>query len=49
LRNAYRIFVGETGRDYFGYIIKIDLKEMGCEAVDWFHLAQDKDQWRAAI
>jgi hypothetical protein len=25
--------------------IKIDLKEIGCEGVDWIHLAQDKDKW----
>jgi hypothetical protein len=25
--------------------IKIDLKEMGWEGVNWIHLAQDIDQW----
>jgi hypothetical protein len=25
----------------------MDLKEVGFEAVDWTHLAQDIDRWRA--
>jgi hypothetical protein len=25
--------------------IKVDLKEIGCECVDWIHLIQDRDQW----
>jgi hypothetical protein len=29
--------------------IKIDLKEMECEGVDWFHLIQDRVQWRALV
>jgi len=24
----------------------MDLKETGCEGVDWIHLDQDKVQWR---
>jgi hypothetical protein len=27
--------------------IKMDLKEIGCEDVDWIYLAQDRGQWRA--
>jgi hypothetical protein len=23
----------------------MDLREIGCEGVDWIHLAQDRDQW----
>jgi hypothetical protein len=26
----------------------MDLKEIRCECVDWFHLAQDRDQWRGS-
>jgi len=26
--------------------IKMDLREIGWEFVDWFHVAQDWDQWR---
>jgi hypothetical protein len=29
--------------------IKMDLEEIGCEVVDWIHLAQDRDQWRALV
>jgi hypothetical protein len=29
--------------------IKMDVKEIGWEVVDWMHLAQDSDQWRAAM
>jgi hypothetical protein len=25
------------------------LKEIGCEGVDWIHLAQDKDKWWAFV
>jgi hypothetical protein len=26
-----------------------DLREIGWEVVDWIHLAQDRDQWRALL
>jgi hypothetical protein len=29
--------------------IKIDLREIGWDGVDWFDLAQDRDQWRALV
>jgi hypothetical protein len=29
--------------------IKIDLREIGWIVVDWIHLAQDRDQWRALV
>jgi hypothetical protein len=29
--------------------IKIDLREMGWDGVDWIDLAQDRDQWRAVV
>jgi len=25
--------------------IQIDLKEMGCDSVDWIYLTEDRDQW----
>jgi hypothetical protein len=29
--------------------IRSDLREIGCRVVDWIHVAQDKDQWRALV
>jgi hypothetical protein len=29
--------------------IGMDLSEMGLEGVDWIHMAQDTDQWRAVV
>jgi hypothetical protein len=29
--------------------IRMDLREVGCEAVDWIHLARDRDHWWALV
>jgi hypothetical protein len=29
--------------------IKMDLKEIGWDGVDWIEMAQDRDQWRAPV
>jgi len=29
--------------------IRMDLKEIGWEGVDWINLAQDRDQWRSLV
>jgi hypothetical protein len=29
--------------------IKMDLKEIGWDGVDWIELAQGRDQWRALV
>jgi hypothetical protein len=29
--------------------IKMDLKEVGCEVIDWIKLAQDREKWRALV
>jgi hypothetical protein len=29
--------------------IKINLKQMGWDVMDWIHLVQDRDQWRALV
>jgi len=29
--------------------IRMDLREIVCEGVDWMYLTQDKDQWRALV
>jgi hypothetical protein len=49
-RNAYRILVGEPerkralGRCRWVDNIKIDLREIGWDGMDWIDLAQDRDQ-----
>jgi hypothetical protein len=54
-RNAYRILMGKPegrrplGRPRRRWVdnIKMDLREMGWNVVDWVDLAQNRDQWRA--
>ena len=29
--------------------IKMDLQEVGCETMNWFELAQDRDTWPALV
>jgi hypothetical protein len=29
--------------------IKIDLKEMRCEGMDWIDVAEDRDRWQALV
>jgi hypothetical protein len=29
--------------------IRMDLRETEWQGVDWMHLAQDRDQWRAVV
>jgi hypothetical protein len=56
-RNAYRILVGKpTGKRPLGGprrmwvdSIKIALREIGWDGIDWMDLAQDRDQWRALV
>jgi hypothetical protein len=56
-RNAYRILVGKPeGKRPLGRprrmlvsIIKMDIRELGWDGVDWIDMAQDRDQWRALV
>jgi hypothetical protein len=56
-RNAYRILVGQPegkrplGRPRRRWVdnIKLDLREIGWDVVDWMDMAQDRDQWRALV
>jgi hypothetical protein len=56
-RNAYRILVGKPegkrslGRPRRRWVdnIKMDLREIGWNGMDWIGLAQDRDQWRALV
>jgi len=57
MRNAYKILVRKSKRkrllrrrrhrqeDY----IRMSLREIGKEGVDWIHLGQDRDQWQAVV
>jgi hypothetical protein len=57
VRGAYNILVGRPeGRRPLGRPrrrwednIKIYLREIGFGDVDWIHLAQDRDRWRALV
>jgi hypothetical protein len=56
-RNAYRILVGKPeGKRRLGMPrrrwvdnIKMDLREIGWDGVDWIHMAQDRGQWKALV
>jgi hypothetical protein len=56
-RNAYRILVGKpegkrplarSKRRLVGNI-KMDLREIEWDGVDWIAMAHDRDQWRALV
>jgi hypothetical protein len=57
VRGAYNILVGRSeGRRPLGRPrrkwednIKMDLREIVFRDMDWIHLAQDKDRWRALV
>jgi hypothetical protein len=56
-RNAYRILVGKSegkrplGRQRRRWVdnIKMDLRGIGWDGVDWIDTARDSDQWRARV
>jgi hypothetical protein len=56
-RNAYRILVGNPEgkrplrrrRCRWVDNIKIDIREIGWDGIDWIELAQDRNQWRALV
>jgi hypothetical protein len=56
-RNAHRILVGKPeGKRPLGRPrrrwednIKMDLREIEWDGMDWIKLAQDRDQWRALV
>jgi hypothetical protein len=55
--NAYRILVGKAegktplGKPRRRWVdnIKMDLREIGWDDMDWIDLAQDRDQWRVLV
>jgi hypothetical protein len=56
-RNSYRILVGKPqgkrplGRPRRRWVdnIKVDLREIGWDGMNWIKLTQDRDQWRALV
>jgi hypothetical protein len=55
-RNACSILVGiREGKNHLEDLeidrknIRVDLREIGSECLDWIHLAQDRDQWRTLV
>jgi hypothetical protein len=57
MRNACKTLVGKPedksplGRPRHRWKgnIRIDLREIGWEVVDWMHLVQDRDHWQALV
>jgi hypothetical protein len=56
-RTAYKILVGEPegkrplGKPRCRWVehIKMDLREIGWDGIDWIDVTQDRDQWRALL
>jgi hypothetical protein len=57
MRNACKILVGKPERNRplgrprrkWEDNIRMDLRKIGWEGVNWMHLAQDRDQWQALV
>jgi hypothetical protein len=57
VRNAYKIFIGKPEgkrprrrpRSRWQNNIRMDLREIGWEGVDWMNLTEDRDQWRTLV
>jgi hypothetical protein len=57
MRKVYKILIGKPERKRplrrpsHGWedIIRMDLREIGLEDLDWIHLAQDRVQWQAFV
>jgi hypothetical protein len=56
-RNIYLVLVGkpegknplERSRLRWENGVRMDLREIGWVRVEWIHLAQDRDRWRAVV
>jgi hypothetical protein len=57
MRNVYKLLVGEPeekrslgiSRRRWEDNTKVDLREIWLKVVDWIHVAQDRDRWRAFV
>jgi hypothetical protein len=56
-RKVYKVLVGKPegkrplGRSRCSWEdgIRMDLRDIGLEGVDWIRLSQDRDRWRAVV
>jgi hypothetical protein len=56
-RNAYRVLVGKPEgerplgrhRRVLENNIKMEIRQIGCDGMDWIHVAQDMDHRRALV
>jgi CRISPR/Cas system-associated protein Cas7 (RAMP superfamily) len=56
-RKVYNVMVGKSegrrllrrARRRWEDGIRMDLREIGLEGVDWIRLAQERDRWRAVV
>jgi hypothetical protein len=57
MRNAYNILVGKPeGNRPLGRLksrvedsVRLDLREIGWNVLDWINLAQDRDRWLSVV
>jgi hypothetical protein len=57
MRNVYTVLVGKLkgkrplvrSRSRWEDYIRMDVREIGREGVDWIQLAQNRDQWRFLV
>jgi hypothetical protein len=57
MKKTYKILIGKpegmrppgTPRRRWEDNIKMDIREIGFGGVDWIHVAQDRDRWRAVV
>jgi hypothetical protein len=56
-KNAYKVLAGKSEgnrplgkpRRWWENNIKIDLREIGWGGMDWIHLVQEREHWRALM
>jgi hypothetical protein len=56
-RNVYKLFIGKSERKRprgrpghrWEDNIRINVREIVWEGVDWIHMARDRDQWRVLV
>jgi hypothetical protein len=56
-RNIYEVLVGKPERKRilgrprlrWDYGMKMDLREISLEGVEWIYLPEDRDRWRAVV